>query len=333
MKSLFYPLVVLFIAFSLPGCNTPREDAIAALSSKGITPEELDDLDARFADYEEFEHNYRGGEISEWFETFPGGAIYENIARRLGEDDSPFVREWIVKALSLHATTFWWNREPGAVAIYEEIDRRFGKDPGLRQWVAMALYDKSLALEYDSPRDNLKAGNQAEIAVYEEVDRRFGEDASPAVRKWVITALLGKAGILWRQKAEDAAFAIYDEIDRRFGKDDSPIVRDRIAMMLYNKGWFLQDRGKYDAAIAVYDEIDRRFGKDNFPAIHKWIVMALRDKARIKKADAAIAIYEDIERRFCKKRFPNVSRFSDVSELVAEVRREKNRLKRKRKIN
>jgi hypothetical protein len=58
MKSLFYPLVVLLIALGLPGCGTSgsREDAVIALSSKGITPEELDKLDAKFA---KFEKSYR----------------------------------------------------------------------------------------------------------------------------------------------------------------------------------------------------------------------------------------------------------------------------------
>jgi hypothetical protein len=71
-----------------------------------------------------------------------------------------------------------------AIAVYDEIDRRFGQDDtyGVREEIARALLDKGLTLLE-------RQGKSVEaIAVYDEIVRHFGKDDTPSVRKLVTFA-------------------------------------------------------------------------------------------------------------------------------------------------
>jgi tetratricopeptide (TPR) repeat protein len=134
-----------------------------------------------------------------------------------------------VRALFNKAVTLGQQGKTGkALAIYEEIDRKFGQktSPVMRELVASALVNKAVILWRQG-----KTGEEA-LAVYDEIDLRFfGQDASPGVREQVAKALFNKAVILWQQgKTGEEVLAVYEEIERRFGQDTSPGVRDVVAM-------------------------------------------------------------------------------------------------------
>jgi tetratricopeptide (TPR) repeat protein len=200
------------------------------------------------------------------------------------------------------------------IALYEEIDSRFGQDktPDVRKWVALTLLSKGVTLGQLDKHD-------AAIAVYEEIERRFGQDKTPDMRRRVAAALLNKGITLSKQDKPDAEIAIYEEIERRFGQDKTPAIRDVAVNALFNKGVTLRDQGKPDAEIATYEEIERRFGQDDIPDVRTWVARTLFYKGvtlgKQGKNDAAIAVYKEIERRFAQDDSP------DVSEVVAMARR------------
>jgi tetratricopeptide (TPR) repeat protein len=93
-----------------------------------------------------------------------------------------------------------------AIAVYEEIVRRFGADasPDVREWVAAALFNKGATL-------GQQGKNEEAIAVYEEVVRRFGADTSPGMREWIAAALVNKGVTLEQQGKPGEAIAVYEE--------------------------------------------------------------------------------------------------------------------------
>jgi tetratricopeptide (TPR) repeat protein len=149
-----------------------------------------------------------------------------------------------------------------AIAVYDEIDRRFGQSnlPKVRQVVARALLRKGVALGWQGKI-------KEKIAVYEEIDRRFGKDESPDIHETVAEALVNKGtSLLLQQGKPKEAIASFDEVVRRFDQDTSPNMRRQIAYALYNKA---AASGGVSAkeGIAVYEEIARRFGNDNIPEV------------------------------------------------------------------
>ena len=78
------------------------------------------------------------------------------------------------------------NQSEEAIAVYDEVLRRFGEaaEPALREQVAWALVGKGIALEPSNRSEEA-------IAVYDEVARRFGEATEPALRELVARALNG----------------------------------------------------------------------------------------------------------------------------------------------
>jgi tetratricopeptide (TPR) repeat protein len=111
-----------------------------------------------------------------------------------------------------------------AIAAYDEVDRRFGKDntPKVREYVAMALIIKGLSLGRQGKPD-------AAIAAYDEIERRFGGDNTPEMREIVAKALFDRGLSLEEQGKFDAAIAVYDEVERRFGRDNTPEVRKLVS--------------------------------------------------------------------------------------------------------
>ena len=55
------------------------------------------------------------------------------------------------------------------IAVYDEIDRRFGNEPGVRAWIAIELFNKSTALS--------EQGNFDVAFIFlEEAKRRLAQD-------------------------------------------------------------------------------------------------------------------------------------------------------------
>ena len=137
-----------------------------------------------------------------------------------------------------------------AIAVYDEIDRRFGKDesPGVRAQVAKGLVNKGVTL-------GALGKSEEAIAVYDEIDRRFGKDESPGVREKVAMALngLGFAKILlakvrWPEEAQRHALlaAATPALERAL----TLCAQDKRAMVLGNLGYSLFLAGQHHAARA-----------------------------------------------------------------------------------
>ena len=165
---------------------------------------------------------------------------YEEIDRRYAEDRDANFRLRAVRALFAKGTLLGkqgTGEEPdsenqgastrptgdtaAAVATYDDIVRRFGrdKDPNIRNIVGATLLKKSEALR-------LTGDDQGTIAVYDEIIGRFESDSAHVSRVLVATALFRKGLTLGRQEGNSsAAIAAYDEVARRFASDTHPNVR------------------------------------------------------------------------------------------------------------
>jgi tetratricopeptide (TPR) repeat protein len=113
------------------------------------------------------------------------------------------------------------------IAVFDEVDRRYGKDDSaaLREQVANALVYKCITFgQLDRREDG--------IAVIDEVDRRYGKDDSPALREQVAKTLIFKGITLGHLCRSEEAIAIYDEIESRYGNDATPGLRQQVARAL-----------------------------------------------------------------------------------------------------
>jgi len=143
----------------------------------------------------------------------------------------PSESEQAALALISKGVTLWQQGNAGeAIAVYDEIERRFGRDtaPGVREQVAKALFNKGVTLRQQKKTEEA-------IAVYDDIVRRFGKNTSPGVRKQVAKALNNKGFALLQQGKVEEAVAVYDAVERRFGKDASPDVREQVARAFVNK--------------------------------------------------------------------------------------------------
>jgi len=163
---------------------------------------------------------------------------FDEIDRRYAEDRDASFRQRAVRALFAKGALLGKQgvgEEPdsetqsirptgdtaAAVAVYDDIVRRFGRDKDLniRNDVGVTLLKKSEALR-------LTGNDQGTIAVYDEIVERFGNDNAQNSRILVATVLFRKGLTLGKQEgASNAAINTYDEVVRRFASDTHPNVR------------------------------------------------------------------------------------------------------------
>ncbi|MDR0717399.1 MAG: tetratricopeptide repeat protein [Azoarcus sp.] len=199
------------------------------------------------------------------------------------------------------------GKPDAAMAVYEEIDRRFGKDvsPDVREPVALALVNKGLILGQQGKPD-------AAMAVYEEIDRRFGQDASLGVRPPIAWALFNKGAALGQQSKPDAAMAVYDELDRRFGQDASPDARKVIAMAQGNLAEALLVHGRHAEAAQKIRQVRQKVdASDEISAIMPFLLWLAEPQTPLREVRDAIAALS-----------PNVKlswNFDDVRPLATQL--------------
>jgi tetratricopeptide (TPR) repeat protein len=163
-------------------------------------------------------------------------AAYDEIDRRYAEDRDAGFRQRAVRALFTKGTLLGRQgagEEPdsapqigrpdtvAAIAVYDDIVRRFGrdKDVNIRNIVGLALFQKSEALR-------LVGDDRGTIVVYDEIFNRFGTDNAQASRVLVATALFRRGLSLGRlEGASPATIGTYDYIIKHFAGDTNPNVR------------------------------------------------------------------------------------------------------------
>ena len=124
------------------------------------------------------------------------------------------------------------DKPQDAIAVYDDLDRRFGADTtsAVRDQVARGLFNKGATLgKLDKPHDA--------IAVYDDLDKRFGADTTLAVREVVASGLVNKGSTLGQLDKPQDEIAVYDELHKRFGADTAPAVLKQVARGLSNKNF------------------------------------------------------------------------------------------------
>jgi tetratricopeptide (TPR) repeat protein len=171
------------------------------------------------------------------------------------------------------------------VAVYDEIDRRFGKDndPEIKRQAVLTLIKKN---NNKWQRRNV----QVNLATYDDINKRFGKD-DVKVREKIADILLNE-GNEGRQQAR-VNNLWWDTLMQWFGQDDDPKVQVKIRGMFFQKGEILAKKKDYEAAIAVCDEAIRHFGGKDTINFLKRKGELLRKKGDL---DAALAVFDDIAR-------------------------------------
>ena len=231
-------------------------------------------------------------------------AAYDEVVRRFGKSDSPFVLDPIAKALvNRGALLGRMDRKEEALASWDEVARRFGESeaPALREGVAMALVNKGIAFgALNRPAEALVA--------YDEVVRRFGESEAPALRERVAKALVNRGALLGRMDRKEEALASWDEVARRFGESEAPALREGVAMALVNKWIAFGALNRPAEALAVCDEVVRRFGESEAPALREQVAKALVNKGiafgALNRPAEALVAYDEVARRFGESEAP-----------------------------
>jgi len=243
----------------------------------------------------------------------------------VGDSNEPEMQEKVAQALFNKGITLEQiERSEDAIAVYDEIDKRFGtrSEPALLELVAKALVNKGFALgEFER--------SEEVIAVCDEVMQRFGARSEPALFEQVAMALVNKGVALVQLNRTEEAIAVYDEVVQRFGTRSEPAFLKSVAKALLNKGNSLGRLERLEEAIAVYDEVEQQFGAHSEPELLEQVAKALVNKGyilgQLKRSGEAMAVYDEVDKRFGTRSEP------ELLEAVAKARRLLSKLKGEQK--
>ena len=189
------------------------------------------------------------------------------------------------------------NRTEEALAIYDEVVRRFGtsENPALLELVAKALFFKGITLgTMNQPKE--------ELAAYDEVVHRFGTSENPALLELVAKVLVSKGITLGTMNQPKEELAAYDEVVHRFGTSENPALLELVAKVLVSKGITLGTMNRPEEELAAYDEVARRFGTSENPALLELVAKALFFKGitldTMNRPKEELATYDEVVHRF-----------------------------------
>jgi tetratricopeptide (TPR) repeat protein len=188
-------------------------------------------------------------------------------------------------------------RSEDAIAIYDEVIRRFGKrvELGARQTVAKALVNK--AARYVALKLPLDA-----VAACEEVDHRFVAASDRVLREAVLRAWEIKSIALRELGRLEDALAACDQVAERAGDQPDPSFSEPTAKALLNKGIVLGRLGRVGDALAAYEAVVATFGPVDEPGLREAAAKALVNagvaQERLEDPDAGLLSYEEVVRRY-----------------------------------
>jgi len=241
---------------------------------------------------------------------------------------------------------FHQNKHDEAIALADDIDRRFGgsEDAETRERLATALGFKGLALDAKGYRGKA-------IETWEEADLRYAKDSASAMRATLSVLLHNKLDVLTRlsingpyqqQEAEfAAAMEAFDEFERRYGNDKNPLIREMGAKAFYYKAVALGHRMRKDRpqdmtdpfffaayrnreSVAAIDELIGRYGDDGEPSVRAVAARALLAKGetfyQIGRRKEEIDAYDELDRRYGRDETPDV-RAAVIEGLFNKARR------------
>ena len=163
-----------------------------------------------------------------------------------------------------------------AIAVYDQVVERYGEasEPGLREQVAKALFNKGVTL------GQLKRSEDA-IVVYDQVVARCGEAAEPGLREQVARALVSKGVTLGDLKRSEEEMAVYEQVVARYGEAAEPGLREQVARALLYKGLTLGELKRSEDAIVAYDQVVAWYGEAAEPGLREQVARALVCKGRV----------------------------------------------------
>ncbi len=187
------------------------------------------------------------------------------------------------------------NKPAEALAASDEMLSRFGSssDPELLQWVALAVYNKGLALITVGRVD------EALDTINDDLIKRLDSDSNPQVREYAPAALYFKGTALLQLGRFDEALAIFDgALISRLESAANPQVRALAPAAIFNKGVTLLNLGRLADALGVFDDdLVKRLEASALPQVRELAVAARYSKGvallNLGRLDEALAIFDD----------------------------------------
>ncbi len=165
-----------------------------------------------------------------------------------------------------------------AIAVYEEIERRFGAatEHEILVEVATALRNKGQAFYETGERQKAleafaKSKQELEESRNTQTTQR-NEDIGKQVDKGNSLLSAGKF---------EQAITVYEEIEKRFSAATEREIKLQVVMALRNKGLAFYETGERQKAVATLEEIERRFALAKEPEILEQVTLAKLSKNKI----------------------------------------------------
>ena len=122
------------------------------------------------------------------------------------------------------------GRAPAALAAYDELDKRFGRNLNLCEQVARSMVNRGALLG----RSGLTEDG---IRVFDEVVARYDNDRAPDLREHVAVALLNKAMLIGQSHSIEASHEIHEKLVERIGGESDPPLSYMAARALNGRGF------------------------------------------------------------------------------------------------
>ncbi|MBO6086182.1 MAG: tetratricopeptide repeat protein [Acetobacter sp.] len=230
-------------------------------------------------------------------------SVYDEMVCRFGEDNTPFIRKYLAKALCEKAYYFTQlaKKENSfaayALTLYDELLQKFGNDTDtiIKQEVAWAMRNKSNALftleRYD---DAIKACDAC--------IQKFSNETDTEIKQQVAIAMLGKGVALSNLNRIDDAIKACDACIQKFGNETDTTIKQKVAKAMKNKGVTLSILKRYDDAIKACDACIQKFGNETDTTIKQTVAKAMFEKgaalSNLKRDDDAIEVYDALIEKF-----------------------------------
>ncbi len=165
-------------------------------------------------------------------------------------------------------------RAPGALAVYDEVLRRFGggDSPVPKEWIAKALISKGLVLLALDRTDEA-------LAALDEATARFGHSDVPSLAEAAVGASWMKGLLLFSRGRTDEALAALDEAVPRLRQSDSSDDDALLATACSVQGFALVAAGRSEEALATWDEALGFFDKTDVAVLSEMAAAVLAQKA------------------------------------------------------
>ncbi len=210
--------------------------------------------------------------------------------------DPEATQKQVAQALLNESGVLYQLNEPAAaLAASDEMLSRFGSssDPELLQFVALAVYNKGLALITVGRVDD------ALNTINDDLIKRLEGDSNPQVREYAPAALYFKGTALLQLGRFDEGLAIFDDaLISRLESATNPQVRELAPAAIFNKGVTLLNLGRFADALGVFDDnLTTRLEASGLPQVRELAAAAKYSKGvallNLGRLDEALAIFDD----------------------------------------